>query len=964
MILSTTAVGKHSWAEVTSPPLLTGCYSTCCLPREDLIYLDLKSRLVSMGSEHSKNKDPSKVNQCDKNGGLNGLAENMTSNGLENEAESLTPNQQTSKVAAFNSDADSEYVVMHLDSQQAETQVVPEKPSATSETEEAEKPGAKMHFFDKIFKRKAEPEAPVDAEHVAVEETHENIAIEASLPTTDTQLESSSSREDGVSTSAPKMEPDYLHQAESSTQTERIVESDISTQTRDDAERALTTKVLVGTDRANEPSESDIVIAREAIEELSDNQATGITTFDIINEDSVFRAERVEVTGEIQNPEKRRLDDTHKIDTKIPVKYQPVGSITEIADDVNVSRLQVGEGGSADETLLSETAEPEVIPHDITGRNDIPSANVEPLITMMETISEEEEHLLLERPKRVFENIAQRVDVLEDSSERTTIWYKELSIIDEVLEHHIVKCLADADDKDFDTAPETNAESDFPADGNKEKAVALPSQIPKFKSTMLLEPANDDHQQQANTVVRFVSSAQQAGDSEPTFMETIHKIASVESKQDVKAVLGSVDEAIPIQELSSQCEVTKPAVQAVAYRSELLIKIPAVPRKTVATNIPTKDDLHFEESTKKENEVIDDGTLDEELSSECNVTNTFVGAGFCSQPLTEISETSKNENFTPAKGYFEESPQIKTEENTPIDKSSCEASLEVLAEDKCPKPLDQIPAICKPIVKDAQDEIHLKDFTQLKNGVVNKMTKCEAQITSEASLSEHECFETPSEIPQNSEPTVEEPIISAKDKSHFEETSDEGEICQSSKHAPAESSAISDAPKEENESPHKTQGTTGIELFDKGMFENLDVCTTTSTDTLQAKSLTGGDLDSCRSVHEDPLEENSVVKTEDTKHDVQESLSLMEALDIPEDEACLGTSKAESSVNTTEIMPTEEWSDQKLERQEHMEDLLMRLESSCTSVVEDSPYRLQYFDISSSSDKIMVVIQVAPEEQQ
>ncbi|XP_037098122.1 breast carcinoma-amplified sequence 1 isoform X2 [Syngnathus acus] len=141
-----------------------------------------------MGSEHSKNKDPSKVNQCDKNGGLNDRAENITSNGLENEAEGLTPNQQTSKVAAFNSDADSEYVMMYSDSQQAETQVVPEKPAATSETEEAEKPEAKMHFFDKIFKKKAEPEAPVDAEHVAVEETHENIAIEASLPTTDTQL--------------------------------------------------------------------------------------------------------------------------------------------------------------------------------------------------------------------------------------------------------------------------------------------------------------------------------------------------------------------------------------------------------------------------------------------------------------------------------------------------------------------------------------------------------------------------------------------------------------------------------------------------------------------------------------------------------------------------------------------------------------------------------------------------------
>ncbi|XP_049610950.2 breast carcinoma-amplified sequence 1 isoform X2 [Syngnathus scovelli] len=189
MILSTTVVGKHSWAEATSPPLLTGCHSTCCLPREDLIYFDLKSRLVSMGSEHSKKKDPSKVNQCDKNGGLNGLAENITSNGLENEAESLTPNQHTSKVAAFNSDADSEYdVVVHLDSQQAETQVVPEKPAATSETEEAEKPEAKMNFFDKIFKKKAEPEAPVDAEHVAIEEPLENIAIEASLPTTDTQL--------------------------------------------------------------------------------------------------------------------------------------------------------------------------------------------------------------------------------------------------------------------------------------------------------------------------------------------------------------------------------------------------------------------------------------------------------------------------------------------------------------------------------------------------------------------------------------------------------------------------------------------------------------------------------------------------------------------------------------------------------------------------------------------------------
>ncbi|XP_077368947.1 breast carcinoma-amplified sequence 1 [Festucalex cinctus] len=150
-----------------------------------------------MGNEHSKNKDQSKINQCDKNGVPNGLAVNITSSGLDIDAKSLTPNQQNGK-AALNSTAESDYVVVQSDSQHVETVVVPEKSSATSQTEEAEKHEEKLQLFDKIFKKKEEPEAPVDVKSVAEEEVRQNIARDASLPAPDTQLETANQKPEAL----------------------------------------------------------------------------------------------------------------------------------------------------------------------------------------------------------------------------------------------------------------------------------------------------------------------------------------------------------------------------------------------------------------------------------------------------------------------------------------------------------------------------------------------------------------------------------------------------------------------------------------------------------------------------------------------------------------------------------------------------------------------------------------------
>ncbi|XP_051915373.1 uncharacterized protein LOC127596655 [Hippocampus zosterae] len=1014
-----------------------------------------------MGNEHSKNKGPSKTSQCDKNGGLNGLAANITTNGLDIDVKTLNPNQQNGKAAALNSATESDYVVIQSDSQQVE--VIPEKLSATPETEEAEKHEERVQLFDKIFKKKAEREEPVEAESVVEEETHQNIVRDASLPGTDTQLESSSSREDADTTSAPKEE------AESSTQTDRVIEANISTQTGNDAKRAPPTKVPVEemerTDRTKESSESDIVIAEEVFEESmqeesSDNQAAGITVketiVNVIYED-VFRAERVEGIGEceIQNPEKGSLNDSHEIDPEISVQCKPVESTTEIPEEVNVSRLQEGKGGSTDERLLSEAAEAEVIIHDNKERNDIPSVNVEPLITMIETISEEEEHLISERTEPVCEkgiNIAHGYVVLEDSSEGCTAWHKELSTIDEVPEYHFDQCLWDTEvctNKDIDVTPVTNTESDIPADGNrtekeiKEAIVSPPSQNTEFGIATTLGLASESQLElQANPAVRFVSSSAHQEtvppDSESTFVETIigtnNKLTSGESTQkETKTDLGSLDEDVPIQGSSSQREVT----EAVAYRSELLIKIPAVPKQAVQeTIIPTQDDIHLEEFTQKETEVelesINEDTFVIEFSSDRNVTNTFAEAGFGSQTPTEISGTTKVENVTPAPNYAEESTQMDTDivikrENTHIHQSSDEAPLEVVAEAKCPLSVDQTPPICKPIAKDARNENDFEDFNE--NGValwnVHETMTCEAQITPEGSSSEDKCFGTLTKILENADSTVEEMIISSKEERHFEETS-------------SENPGISDVPQEENDSPPNDQGVTVIMNFVEGMFESLDICQIRHGERcdLQLEPLTEEDLDSCSSVHEEQVEQNSVVETEETrKPDVQESLSLFhmeaplssgdpsqEATCLPEHqptilktsgfieeadkkidkhdacvasstcfktviktivgeiispdaveaESCLGASEdeapemnseAESSVDITEIRPTERWSNQKLEHQQHMEALLERLESSCTSVVEESPYRLEGFDISSSGYNIKVVIQVASFEE-
>ncbi|XP_061907828.1 breast carcinoma-amplified sequence 1 isoform X3 [Entelurus aequoreus] len=142
-----------------------------------------------MGNEHSKKKEPSKeqTHPHSENGGVHGLAVNITSSGVDIDVNSETPTQPNGKPAAIDPAVESpqepEFAV--IASAEEPVEVAPERPR-----EEDEQPqDKKVHLFDKLFKKKADLEAKFDADIVHEEEKTKNDETDLSLPDANTQLD-------------------------------------------------------------------------------------------------------------------------------------------------------------------------------------------------------------------------------------------------------------------------------------------------------------------------------------------------------------------------------------------------------------------------------------------------------------------------------------------------------------------------------------------------------------------------------------------------------------------------------------------------------------------------------------------------------------------------------------------------------------------------------------------------------
>ncbi|XP_061781306.1 breast carcinoma-amplified sequence 1 isoform X3 [Nerophis lumbriciformis] len=142
-----------------------------------------------MGNEHSKKKEPSKeqTHPRSENGGVHGLAVNTTSSGVDINVNSETPTQPNGKPAAIDPAVEppQEPDFAVIVSADEPVEVAPERPR-----EEDEQPqDKKVHLFDKLFKKKADLEAKVDADIVHEEEKTKNDETDLSLPDANTQLD-------------------------------------------------------------------------------------------------------------------------------------------------------------------------------------------------------------------------------------------------------------------------------------------------------------------------------------------------------------------------------------------------------------------------------------------------------------------------------------------------------------------------------------------------------------------------------------------------------------------------------------------------------------------------------------------------------------------------------------------------------------------------------------------------------
>ncbi|XP_061781304.1 breast carcinoma-amplified sequence 1 isoform X1 [Nerophis lumbriciformis] len=793
-----------------------------------------------MGNEHSKKKEPSKeqTHPRSENGGVHGLAVNTTSSGVDINVNSETPTQPNGKPAAIDPAVEppQEPDFAVIVSADEPVEVAPERPR-----EEDEQPqDKKVHLFDKLFKKKADLEAKVDADIVHEEEKTKNDETDLSLPDANTQLESNLSGEKADAIFEPIEESDCPHhKAESSTQTDGINGADDWTPTGDEGKPTLTTNLVVATDPSKEPSDYDIIIAEEAVEEgiqeqLLDNKAPGLLTKKITVENisNEFRAKKQVVMDDVeaQNPE--------KTDPEVTTKCILSKSITDMAEEVKVEGFQDGE--SSDDMQLTEM-EHDVVMRDIRNECDI---------SVMETISEEEEHGILEPAEPTVNEeaiiIAQSDIVLEEPLEICDTYEEELSTIDEVPEDHFDEVVS-----------EMNSTDDCPVGGKRTTEEIQVEKIGAFpQNPECPEPSTHSH------------------------LEVIHSKKS-------RAV----------QELSSECEVLKAPVEALVDVpcSESLHRYPAIPAEE--TTIPAKH-----EECKQEEVLgsVDEDAPNQEFSAECE--------------STEISEG------------IVEGPECYGLVN---------GNVTVLE-----PPVEEI-------VIPVGDDTHYKDCTQN-----------ESNTTIQVSVSE-----SPGE------------------------NSTVGEVSESCKAQISEDNpATSEKPEEEKVRPCDDKGVDAIETIVETLSENLAVCESMTKENcgVQAEPPTEKELGSESFVQDNPAEENinqseeaqflgsplapqsTVLKTNtvlEEPNKCDNCLAASECLRVVI-EGVLGknTTDKTTEAESSEMRPTEGSSDQSKDHQEHMEALLVGLQSSCTSVVEESSYKLENFEISSLGCKITVVIQVSPLE--
>ncbi|GAA6216689.1 breast carcinoma-amplified sequence 1 isoform X1 [Lates japonicus] len=415
-----------------------------------------------MGNENSKGSELTKngtIPEKHENGSVNGLSATIISNGLEIEVNSETTVLQNGEPLSLNLSTDSvepDFVVVESDAQLAEAQIVPEIPEPPIQKEEVKKSKQeKGRLFGKMFKKKAEP--PADVESVQEKETSKDDQTDSpeSPPAVEPQPELNSSGEEATTKIIIEHQEEAGHphqKAETSTQTDRKTEADISTQTGDDDDTTVNSEgpveVVVITESAKTEEdlldESAITIAEEAVEETANTEPSDNQTAEIIFEEVVvtennvyenimFRAERVEVTDNfeishcnpeeesINGPEDKMLVEENKSEETVPLEVSSslpkvvadcveavFAAVSESTDytAVNTSEPQPeplpgadevitednGEGAedmSAD-VMLIETSEPEpnVVTPEAGEENGVPPLDEESVTTVMETISE------------------------------------------------------------------------------------------------------------------------------------------------------------------------------------------------------------------------------------------------------------------------------------------------------------------------------------------------------------------------------------------------------------------------------------------------------------------------------------------------------------------------------------------------------------------------------------------------
>ncbi|XP_056129526.1 breast carcinoma-amplified sequence 1 [Lampris incognitus] len=161
-----------------------------------------------MGQENSKLKDVAKNGKNHKkheNGEVNGLALNITSNGVETDVTNETAVHQNGELVSINPKAESnepDFEIVEPDCSNADTQVIAESTDSTDKTEVKEIKVEKVKLFDKMFKKKPVP--PMSEESSQEKENLGEDQMDTGSPANDPQPEPADIEQDSETFKGPK----------------------------------------------------------------------------------------------------------------------------------------------------------------------------------------------------------------------------------------------------------------------------------------------------------------------------------------------------------------------------------------------------------------------------------------------------------------------------------------------------------------------------------------------------------------------------------------------------------------------------------------------------------------------------------------------------------------------------------------------------------------------------------------